>query len=67
MTVQFYKINPDHKLILWNICMEKMDVNHILKIYITHIYQIISFSPKLMPGIVQKKKKANIKSKDKTQ
>lgn len=35
------------------------------KIYIIHIYQIISFSPKMLPGVVQKKKKATIKTKDK--
>lgn len=51
MIPQFYKINPSHKLILWNICIKEMNANHILKIYIIHIYQIFL---KLL-GVVQKK------------
>lgn len=40
MIPQFYKINPDHKLILWNICIKETNANHILKIYIIYIYKI---------------------------
>ena len=46
--------------------MEK-SATHSFKIYIIQIYQIVSFSPKLLPGIYSSRgKKANIKSKDKT-
>lgn len=56
MTVQFYNINLDYILILSNIHMEK-NAYHSFKIYIIQIYQIISFSPKLLPGVVQKGKR----------
>ena len=56
MTVQFYTINLDYILILWNIHMEK-NATHSSKIYIVQIYQIVSFPPKLRPGIVQKEKR----------
>lgn len=56
LTLQFYKINSAHKLILWHVCMEKKSANHILKIHIIHIYQIILFCPKMLLGVVQKKK-----------
>lgn len=56
MTVQFYNINLDYILILSNIHMEK-NAYHSFKIYIIQIYQIISFSPKLLPGVVQKEKR----------
>ena len=56
MTIHFYKINLDYILILWNIYMEK-NANHSFKIYIIQIYQIVSFSPKLLPDVVQKEKR----------
>ena len=56
MTIQFYKINLDYILILWHIYMGK-NANHSFKIYIIQIYQIVSFSPKLLPGVVQKEKR----------
>ena len=33
------------------------NANHSFKIYIIQIYQIVSFSPKLLPGVVQKEKR----------
>lgn len=46
--------------------MEKINANHILKIYNIHIYQIILFCPKMLLHVVQLfLKKANIKPKDK--